>query len=177
MPRGWREELIAIGVLSLCATLPVFMAAVAAQALRARSLQTLAMCVVMSAVAVGAVRFLARMRVPVAIAQALAVMLVVLWLASPIWAAKLLAGSSGETLMRLSDYHPLIALNGAYQPELGDWSHQPVAYQWLMNLGQDVPYLPPASVWKSAAAHLAVAIFLWLLALVRSRKRPPQLIG
>jgi hypothetical protein len=91
-------------------------------------------------------------RVPAVVGSTVAVVLFMGWLAYPVWGGR----SIDRRVARgLSDYHPLIAVNGQ-QARLGIWLERPTAYR-LTVLGQDVPYGLPGTVWPSATLHLLIA--------------------
>jgi hypothetical protein len=90
-------------------------------------------------------------RSPIA-AAAIVVTLALAWLTWPIWLSPHLHGADSENFVSwLVWLHPLFAINGAL-PNLGTWTHQPIMYH-LTNLGQDVPYTLPQSVWPCVALH------------------------
>ncbi|HMO25814.1 MAG TPA: hypothetical protein PKB10_06050 [Tepidisphaeraceae bacterium] len=104
-----------------------------------------------------------RWRVMPAIATAMGLA----FLSWPIW----LATWRGEHAERFAAYattiHPVFALN-ALLPDLGTWTHLPLSYQ-LMSLGQDVPFMPPATLWPATLCWLLGAIGLWSGAVLRRR--------
>jgi len=63
-------------------------------------------------------------------------------------------------LDRLLPFNPLAAVGGVLI-DLGDWTHMPIAYTHLVNLGQDVPYDPPASAWPAIIAHASAAVMIF----------------
>jgi hypothetical protein len=94
-------------------------------------------------------------------AAAITTSLALLWLAWPIW--------FHQEYKFLVQIHPLLALNGIV-PHLGLWQEQPIAYRWLMTLGQDVSYGLPRSILPSAAVHAVLgALFLFIAGLKRKR--------
>lgn len=108
-----------------------------------------AVCAASAAVAV----LVASSRAPRFIGSAVAVILLLAWMAYPLWGGRSIdRGVAGV----LSDYHPLIAANGQLSSRLGVWLERPIAYR-LTVLGQDVPYGLPATVWPSATLHLLIA--------------------
>lgn len=72
-----------------------------------------------------------------------------LWLAAPVWLAH-------ADVQWYLPAHPLLAINGVLK-NLGIWSQHPIAYQYLLNLGQDVPYELPG-IWPAAMIHLAIGV-------------------
>jgi hypothetical protein len=85
--------------------------------------------------------------------SAIVVVLAMLWLSSLIW----LPASTGAPVDGLLAVHPLFALNGLLK-ELGIWTQQPIAYKYLFTLGQDVPYVLPATVWPCVALHSLIGM-------------------
>ena len=94
----------------------------------------------------------------------------VAWLTWPVWTSPFLT----IALVRvLTPAHPLMAINGALE-NYGFWLEQPLMYRYS-SLGQDVPYLPPQSIWPCLIVHGAIALLLlvprgWL----QARGRSPQ---
>lgn len=85
------------------------------------------------------------------VAAAIVVVLAILWLGWPIWFNRLNVGW-------MVSAHPLFAVN-AVMPQLGVWPERPIAYQYLMRLGQDIPYGLPSSILPAGAGHLLVGAF------------------
>ncbi|MGH7214280.1 MAG: hypothetical protein ACREIT_05910 [Tepidisphaeraceae bacterium] len=94
------------------------------------------------------------------IASALAVVVGLAWVTWPVWLSPWLAGREAWVEW-LAWAHPVMAINAAVA-HLGVWSEQTVAYR-LTNLGQDVAYQLPSTMWPSAVSHLVVgaALFWW----------------
>lgn len=88
-------------------------------------------------------------------ASAIVVVIAILWLSWPIWLSNV--GSPA-----LVATHPLLALNGVLS-EYGVWSEQPIAYQHLMRLNQDIGYELPRSIAPAAGGHLLVGAIALLL--------------
>jgi hypothetical protein len=84
----------------------------------------------------------------------IAVVLALAWLLFPIWLSPLLKSSS-TWISYLITPHPIFALNRAL-PRLELWTHSPLMYR-LTNLGQDVPYSLPASIWPAVLLHAVIA--------------------
>jgi hypothetical protein len=74
-------------------------------------------------------------------ASAIVVLLALLWISSPVWLATVLptCPTLNAWIVRL---HPLMAMNGTLR-NMGLWSERPIAYRYLLTLGQDVPYELP----------------------------------
>lgn len=85
------------------------------------------------------------------------------WLTWPIWMSHAVGGAFGQSWVnRLTSLHPLLAMNGAL-PSAGPWTQQSIAYQ-LTNLGQDVYYAFPSTVWSCVIFQISIAIGFALLA-------------
>jgi hypothetical protein len=98
---------------------------------------------------------LARLRINVFAASALAVLIGLSWLTWPVWLSPWLSGDRGAAIVGwLAPAHPLLAMNGV-QLHLGAWSEQQLAYH-LTNLGQDVPYRLPATALPAILVHAVV---------------------
>lgn len=98
-----------------------------------------------------------------AMAGALVVLLAFAWLSWPIWMAPRLKGDkAGKIAQALVNPHPLFVLNarlgqtnnlGEFQPAFPvPWVEHRIAYR-LTNLGDDVPFHPPHSVWPFILVH------------------------
>jgi hypothetical protein len=94
-----------------------------------------------------------------ALASAAVTLLAFAWLSWPIWLAPALRSEWGADVVAWLTpiYPPLVFQSVA--PQLGDFTHGPLSYA-LMNLGQDVPYALPTSVWWCAAVHVIFAAAL-----------------
>ncbi|MGN6628097.1 MAG: hypothetical protein ACTHLN_15875 [Tepidisphaeraceae bacterium] len=92
-------------------------------------------------------RLLMRCGLPEVVARAMVIIGGFIYVGWPMYLAGAWTdGRVSSILDRLTSYHPLLVMNGLY-PELGDWTHRPIAYRYLFNLGQDVPFALPASAW------------------------------
>lgn len=105
------------------------------------------------------------MRNPI-LAAGVAVLIGVAWLSCPIWLSHTFQGGSGQKIANwLVAVHPLFAINGTLA-SLGAWPEQSLAYH-LTNLGQDVSYALPSSIWPSVVFHgiiaMALAVLDWLV--------------
>lgn len=79
------------------------------------------------------------------------------WLTWPVWMSPYFHTPWGQWCVdHLLDYQPLFALSSLF-PEMGDWSHAPIAYAYLTNLGQDVMYALPPGVGKGLVFHGVLA--------------------
>jgi hypothetical protein len=93
---------------------------------------------------------LAALRLPKILASAASTIAAMLWLSCPIWLSRI---APERILTFLLPAHPLMSLNGVLK-HLGIWPEQPIAYNHLLNLGQDVPYQLPDSMLPGIFAHL-----------------------
>jgi len=117
--------------------------------------QWLASCMLLIAFAglvSGVAIALARAKVDPATVSAITVVLSIIWLTAPVWLF-----SNHPALLSI---HPVFAINGVF-PNLGTWTHLPLAYRQLTTLGQDVPYTLPTRIWACVLAHLIPGIALW----------------
>jgi hypothetical protein len=90
------------------------------------------------------------------VAAAIVTVIALMWITSPIWFASHLSHSNSDFYISwFAPPHPLLAINGILA-NLGIWSERPIAYAYLLNLGQDVPYTLPRSVWPCAGFHLLI---------------------
>lgn len=119
----------------------------------------------LAALVVGAVAFsllgllLLYVRIGVTTSLAISLLLVqgVLFFTWPIWAAQWLVRFDVQWLVDLLvKIGPLFAINGAIDPT-DPLTHRPLAYR-LMNLGQDIPYAMPTSVWPCVIVHVIVGL-------------------
>lgn len=84
------------------------------------------------------------------------------WLTAPIW-----LGTHAQPIVK---FHPLFAMNVSLI-DLGTWTEQSFEYRYLFSLGQDVPYLLPATIWMCVGLHAFIG-FLSLAA-----EFSPQVFG
>jgi hypothetical protein len=117
----------------------------------------------------GLVIGLAGLRMQPTAASAAAVILSLVWLTWPVWLSSYLTGPGADRVASwLIRLHPLFAVNGVF-PELGVWSHWPIAYRDLTTLGQDIAYTLPTSVWPAIAVHVIPGVVLAWLGLSRAK--------
>lgn len=85
------------------------------------------------------------------------------WLTWPVWMSPYFHTPWGQWCVdHLLSYQPFFALSSLF-PAMGDWSHAPIAYAYLTNLGQDVLYALPEGVGKALAWHgLLAGIWGWV---------------
>ncbi len=126
--------------------------------------------IVVAAVAFSLIGLLAladRLRIPGAFAIGVLIVQSALVLTWPIWAAKLLLKFDSQWLVDLLvKIGPLFAINASLDPT-DAFTHRPLAYR-LMNLGQDIPYTMPMSIWPCVIVHAltgACGVFLSSLGL------------
>jgi hypothetical protein len=102
---------------------------------------------------------LSRLRAPVRVSAAVTILLMLLWLSSPVWLLHHLQTPSLLPWMQgIIDVHPLFAMNSA--APLGVWTESPIAYR-ILNLNQDVYYKLPG-VWRCIAFHAVIGGVLLL---------------
>jgi hypothetical protein len=105
-----------------------------------------------------------------------ATLLGVAWLTWPVWTSPFL----NITLARvLTPAHPLMAINSVVNYDF--WLEQPLMYRYA-SLGQDVPYVPPHSIWPCVIVHALIALLLlgpraWWRARERARARIQEAAG
>jgi hypothetical protein len=98
------------------------------------------------------------------VASAFTIVVALLWLTWPIWFATHLSHANSQFYISwFVPPHPLLAINGILA-NLGVWSERPIAYAYLMNLGQDVPYTLPRSVGPCVVVHFLVGIIAAIMA-------------
>lgn len=91
--------------------------------------------------------------------------LLIAWFTVPVWASRLFLSASGETLAGfVTKYHPVFALNRVML-DSGAWTHRPMAYQFLTNLGQDVAYTLPDSIAPCVLLHITAGAVGWCVRL------------
>lgn len=117
--------------------------------------------------AAGLTLLLARFRITPVIAAWLVTFLLLAWLAWPIWMSPWIAEHQAW-LPALTSPHPLLALDAALMRDgVKQWIEAPSLMYGppaLTSLGQDVFYVPPATVWVMVGVHLAVAVPGFVLA-------------
>lgn len=101
----------------------------------------------------GLVNLLRGLRMPAVPAAAATILVAMLWLSWPIWMSRL---GADRAVGWLAPANPLFTLNGVLS-HLGIWSERPIAYNHLMNLGQDVAYRLPDGILVGAFAHIIAA--------------------
>ena len=130
--------------------------------------QTAALATALALAVVGTAEILGRLARMADLGRAAGGGLLIAWLTWPIWMAPHWTNPAVARLLDpLVAVHPLLAINGAGL-DLGPWSHAPIAYRYLLNLGQDVPYAMPSSAWPAVAVHALTAAVL--LGIARARR-------
>jgi hypothetical protein len=113
---------------------------------------------------------LQRAGLPALFAAAAATLAALLWLSWPIWLAPWVYDA--HVAARLIAPHPLLALNGILRGWYAlPWAQHALAYP-LTNLGDDVPYRLPTSIWPALLLHLPFAL-AGAIAVVTRRQTPP----
>lgn len=106
---------------------------------------------------------------PVTLSIAILLLQSVLFLTWPIWSSSLLVLFDCQRVIDLLvKIGPLFAINGSIDPT-DAFTHRPLAYR-LMNLGQDVPYEMPRSIWPCVLVHVASGLPGILLRILPSRR-------
>lgn len=115
---------------------------------------------------------LERIRVPAVLAAALTVLLGLAWLSWPVWMAPWLTGENREEVVAWLVWgHPLFALNGATLEAFGQpWAQMTIAYR-LTNIGDDVGYEMPQTVWACVGMHVVIAIIVTAPQFLFARRR------
>lgn len=103
------------------------------------------------------------------LASAITVLLALSWLTAPIWLARSMPAHPQWT-GQLVRVHPLLAMNSVTR-DFGFWNERPIAYQYLLTLGQDVPGSIPESIWASVLLHLLIGCAGIGLAAISRRPR------
>ena len=101
---------------------------------------------------IGASVFVLRIFKNPIVSSAIVVTIAMAWLSWPIWLGPHLPGKS---VAFLTAAHPLLSINGVLS-NLGIWSERPLAYRYLINLGQDVPYNLPRNIFAMVVVHLLI---------------------
>ena len=107
----------------------------------------------------GVVWGLVWMRVPTVWAAAVTVVVWLAWLSWPVWMAPWLTGEGREAVVAWLVWgHPVFAMDRAMMEVFGvPWAQMPIAYR-LTNLGDDIGYEVPRSVWGCVLVHVVIAV-------------------
>ena len=121
----------------------------------------------------GIALILARARLPVVFAAAVAIVLGLAWLTWPIWlSTNLVNGGLSGAVQKLVKVSPPLTINGILTNEPA-WTERSLAYHFT-DLNQDVPIQLPANAGACAALHGSLGFVLWLAAMVRWRESAPR---
>lgn len=95
-----------------------------------------------------------------------------LWLTWPFWMSSFFHGSDGEGIVAALVWgHPTFAINGVMEGPLSvPWAQHRLAYEQT-NIGDDVPYAMPRTVWPAVILHGGVALLCLGLRVSLSRLR------
>lgn len=116
---------------------------------------------VVAASLAGGAEILRTLRLPATLAIAMTILGASIAFTWPIWAAGLLMTHDlGAWLQRAVNVSPSFALNAAIAPD-APLTHRPLAYR-RMNLGQDVSYAMPRSVWPCVVLHAGTGLVGWI---------------
>lgn len=112
---------------------------------------------------------LRRVRLRGTLPAAAGVMVLLLWLASPIWLLHhLQTPALLPWMQRVINVQPLLAMNASVP--LGVWTESPLAYH-MLNLNQDVFYTLPSGPWLSILLHTSSAFALVAIGAVAAKLR------
>ncbi len=172
---NWMGLLVVSFVIALASTMPVLLGFYDQPTLINPGLQLLAVCIAMNLLIAGLLRLLIKC-LGNASASAVLLVMVLAYLVWPVWLSPWFGTRGGAWMLNHAiTAQPMIALNGAYEA-LGDWSHAPIAYKYLTNLGQDYLYAMPASAFWAIIWHASLGILLIgvsaLIDVIIKRKRP-----
>ncbi len=158
------QNIILSIVLAIAATTPILLALVDRPTTTGATFQLVLLCMVIGLFLLTLTQLLSRL-IGRAIAPVLVLIVWLAWMTWPVWMSQAFATPIGVwTIDHLFAHQPLMAISGAF-PQMGDWSHTPIAYKYLTNLGQDVLYARPTSAWSAIVSHGVLAIALLFLEL------------
>lgn len=92
----------------------------------------------------------------IVIAPAVVIWLAMLWLSCPIWLARAMPNHQ-ELTHWLTWIHPLLASNSVVR-DLGLWTERPIAYRYLLTLGQDLPAGMPQTAFPAIVFHMLLGL-------------------
>lgn len=118
---------------------------------------------------------LRRLGLPAAAAAAVVVVAGCAWLTWPFWMAPWLSGEHRQQLVAgLVWGHPLFGLNGwLYESFPVPWAQHRFAYAWT-NIGDDISYTIPGSIWPSVVVHGLLGVGLLLISGKRRAAKPGE---
>jgi hypothetical protein len=90
------------------------------------------------------------------LAPAIVVLIALAWVSSPVWLARIMPAHPNLTHW-IVWIHPLMACNSVVR-DFGLWMERPIAYRYLLTLGQDVSAGLPQSVLPSVVFHFVLGI-------------------
>ena len=109
----------------------------------------------------GIVTFCKRLIGPIA-AGAITTVLLLAWISWPIWLSPALHSSHGEEIASwLVPAHPIFVCNGVLIEIFDNWAQQPMSYN-LTNLGDDIFFTVPKTIWKCLILHGGIGSLLML---------------
>ena len=111
---------------------------------------------------------LVALRMPKVVASAVATVASLLWLSSPVWLSRI---ASERIFTSPLPAHPLMSINAVLK-HLGIWAERPIAYNHLLNLGQDVAYQLPDSVLPGIFTHLIAGGVMFAIASALTPRNP-----
>jgi hypothetical protein len=167
-----REWVIVSFTISTASTVPILLAVFSLPDLGGAGVQLVLMCLVQAAAILALSRAVGRFTGH-AVAAMLVVLLLVAWLTWPVWMSPYFDTRIGMFFVdHLLTHQPLFAIGGASHA-MGDWTHSPIAYAHLTNLGQDVMFAPPTHAWGAIGSHAVVAVVFGTVAFLPRSKRTP----
>jgi hypothetical protein len=92
----------------------------------------------------------------IVVPPAVVVLIALAWVSCPVWLARIMPAHPNLTHW-IVWIHPLMACNSVVH-EFGLWMERPIAYRYLLTLGQDVSAGLPQSVLPSFAFHFVLGI-------------------
>jgi hypothetical protein len=92
----------------------------------------------------------------IVVAPAIVVLIALAWVSCPVWLAPIMPAHPNLTHWIIW-IHPLMACNSVVR-EFGLWMERPIAYRYLLTLGQDVSAGLPQSVLPSFVFHFVLGI-------------------
>lgn len=151
-----REWGVVSVVVALASTAPILLGIFDRPGLALAGAQLVLLCLALAGTMIATVRAVSRLTGHAA-AAALVVVVGLAWFTWPVWMSPYFDSRVGAFFVdHLLAHQPLFAIGGAYHV-MGDWTHAPIAYDHLTNLGQDVMFAPPTHAWAAIASHAVLA--------------------
>lgn len=167
--REWAVVSVAI---ALASTAPILLGIFDRPGLALAGAQLVLLCLVLAGTMIATVRAVSRLTGHAA-AAALVVVVGLAWFTWPVWMSPYFDSRVGAFFVdHLLDHQPLFAIGGAYRV-MGDWTHAPIAYDHLTNLGQDVMFAPPTHAWSTIASHAVLAGVMGATAFIGRPRQTP----